>query len=124
MALGHIDIVSVPVADQDRAKAFYTDVLGFEVKADTPMGDGMRWLQLAPPGASTSIALVHSFETMTPGSLKGLARFTDDIQATYDELKARGLTWTCEPTDAGWGSFATFDDVDGNGWMVAQSRSG
>lgn len=122
MGLKHLDVVSTPVSDQDRAKAFYTDVLGFTVLADEPMGPDQRWVQLAPPDGKTSITLVTWFETMPAGSLKGLVLATDDIRATYDDLKARGLQWTSPVQDEFWGVFATFDDPDGNGWVVSQSK--
>jgi uncharacterized glyoxalase superfamily protein PhnB len=118
----HLQVVSVPVGDQDRAKAFYTEVLGFEVKGDMAYGSDQRWVELAPPGAPTSITLVTWFPSMAPGSLKGLVLNTDDIHATYDELAARGLTWHGPIQDEFWGTFATFDDPDGNGWVVAQSK--
>jgi catechol 2,3-dioxygenase-like lactoylglutathione lyase family enzyme len=116
-----LQVVSVPVSDQDRAKAFYTDVLGFELRADQAM-EGMRWVQLAPAGDAVSITLVTWFPTMPPGSLKGLVLGTDDIHAAYAELAGRGLRWNGGVEEAPWGTFATFDDPDGNGWVVAQMR--
>jgi predicted enzyme related to lactoylglutathione lyase len=124
MAETYLEVVSVPVSDQDRAKAFYMNVLGFELRADQTMGEQMRWVQLAPSGGSASITLVTWFPTMPPGSLKGLVLATDDIHATYAELAARGLRWNGGVEEAFWGTFATFDDPDGNGWVVAQSRGG
>lgn len=124
MAGTYLEVVSVPVSDQDRAKAFYMDVLGFELRSDQSMGEQMRWVQLAPPGGSASITLVTWFPTMPAGSLKGLVLATEDIRATYAELAARGLRWNGEIEEAFWGTFATFDDPDGNGWVVAQARRG
>ena len=124
MGVRRLQVVSVPVGDQDRAKAFYTDVLGFEVRNDTPMGPDQRWVELAAPGDDTSITLVTWFETMPPGSLKGLVLDTPDIRATYDELAGRGLKWNGPIEDQFWGTFATFDDPDGNGWVVATSKAG
>jgi catechol 2,3-dioxygenase-like lactoylglutathione lyase family enzyme len=118
----HLQVVSVPVSDQDRAKIFYADVLGFEVKNDSQYGPDQRWVELAPPGAPTSITLVTWFPSMAPGSLKGLVLGTDDIHAAYAALAARGLAWHGPIQDAFWGTFATFDDPDGNGWVVAQSK--
>lgn len=120
MAGIYLELISVPVSDQDRAKAFYTDVLGFELRADQQLGEEMRWVQLAPPSGSTSITLVTWFPTMPPGSLKGMVLATEDIHATYGELAARGLRWNGAIEEAFWGTFATFDDPDGNGWVVAQ----
>jgi catechol 2,3-dioxygenase-like lactoylglutathione lyase family enzyme len=120
----YIEVVSVPVSDQDRAKAFYADTLGFEVVSDHPMGEGMRWVQLRPPNSATSITLVSWFDAMPPGSLKGTVLATDDINATYQQLEGRGLRWNGPVEEQFWGSFATFDDPDGNGWVVAQSTHG
>jgi catechol 2,3-dioxygenase-like lactoylglutathione lyase family enzyme len=120
MTLTHIDVVSVPVSDQDRAKAFYLDTLGFELVNDQ-MGEGMRWVQLRPPGSATSITLVTWFPTMPPGSLEGIVLATDDIHAEYDRLAERGLRWNGPVEEQFWGTYATFDDPDGNGWVVAQA---
>src|SRR5580765_4239201 len=99
-----VQIVSVPVSDQDRAKAFYTDVLGFEVRDDSPMGPDQRWVELIPAGSDTAITLVTWFETMPPGSLKGIVLATDDIRATYNELAGRGLKWNGPIEDQFWGT--------------------
>jgi catechol 2,3-dioxygenase-like lactoylglutathione lyase family enzyme len=120
MTLRQIAVVSVPVSDQDRAKAFYVDTLGFELQADNPFGDGQRWVQVGPTGASTSLTLVTWFETMPPGSLKGLVLETDDVHGDYQALSARGVRFTGPVEEQFWGSFATFEDVDGNGWVLQQ----
>ena len=120
MKLNRIDIVSVPVADQDEAKAFYTDVLGFEVVRDNPMGPGQRWVQLAPVGAETSITLVTWFESMAPGSVKGMVLDTDDIDGAHGTLVERGVA-VSDVQAAPWGRFVTFEDPDGNGWVVQQA---
>lgn len=117
-----LETVSVPVSDQERAKLFYREVLGFALRADQPMDEGTRWVQLAPPGGSATITLVTWFPSMPPGSLKGLVLATDDIHATFAELAGRGLRWNGAVEEAFWGTFATFDDPDGNGWVVAQVR--
>jgi len=116
-----IALVSVPVSDQDRAKAFYTETLGFELLADNPYGDGQRWLQVAPKGAETGLTLVTWFETMPPGSTKGLVLETDDVDASYQELAARGVRFNGPVEQQFWGRYATFDDPDGNGWVLQQS---
>ena len=66
-----VSVVSIPVSDQDRARSFYRDVLGFEEVADTPYGDGLRWVQVRPPGSPTSFTLVTWFPSMPPGSVSG-----------------------------------------------------
>ena len=67
-----VRVVSVPVSDQDRAKSFYTDTLGFELRIENVFGDGMRWIEVAPEGSTTSLSLLTWFDTMPPGSLQGL----------------------------------------------------
>jgi catechol 2,3-dioxygenase-like lactoylglutathione lyase family enzyme len=119
MGINRVQVISVPVSDQQRAKAFYTDVLGFDVQNDMPMGPDSRWIQLAPPGGETSITLVTWFEKMPAGCLTGTVLNTDDIQKTYDEFSARGLKWNGPIEEQFWGTFATFDDPDGNNWVVA-----
>jgi len=94
-----IQIVSVPVADQERARAFYVDTLGFEIRADDSWGEGMRWVEVAPKGSAISLTLVTWFESMPPGTMQGLVVGADDIQATYDELDARGVPLDFPPTE-------------------------
>jgi catechol 2,3-dioxygenase-like lactoylglutathione lyase family enzyme len=120
MALQSLFIVSVPVTDQDRSKAFYAEKLGFGVRADNLFGQ-LRWVQLQPPGGGTSITLVTWFPTMPPGSLRGLVIECDDIQETAAELSRRGVTLNEDIQDAPWGKFTSVDDPDGNGWVIQQT---
>jgi catechol 2,3-dioxygenase-like lactoylglutathione lyase family enzyme len=90
----HIDqvgTVMVPVSDQDRALEFYVDKLGFEKRTDTPFGDGERWLEVAPPGAATTIALVLPREGDPTGIMTRVALSTQDIDADHSDLLARGV---------------------------------
>lgn len=114
-----IDIVSIPVSDQQAAKAFYQDVLGFEVLRDTPMGPDQRWIQLAPRGAETSITLVTWFDAMPPGSVHGMVLQTADIEAAHARLASQGLELPAIK-EAPWGRYVTFTDPDGNGWILQQ----
>ena len=123
MALRQISIVSIPVVDQAAARAFYTDVLGFQVLRDEPMGPEQRWLQLAPPGSVASITLVTWFTQMPAGIIQGLVLTSDDIDADHAALTSRGLAIS-ELADAPWGRYATFNDVDGNGWVLVQPATG
>jgi catechol 2,3-dioxygenase-like lactoylglutathione lyase family enzyme len=116
-------VISVPVTDQERSKAFYSDVLGFDVVADTPFQDNQRWVQLRPPNGETSITLVTWFPGMPAGSLDGIVLECDDIEATFEELTRRGLEFTSPVTKEFWGTFATFDDPDGNGWILSVSAA-
>jgi catechol 2,3-dioxygenase-like lactoylglutathione lyase family enzyme len=113
-----VQIVSVPVSDQARAKAFYVDILDFDLLEDTPFGSGMRWVQVAPKGSTTSLTLVTWFESMPPGSLQGLVVATEDIHATYDELSAKGVLFDFPPTEQPGGLQAVFRDPDGNGLVL------
>lgn len=123
MAITDIAVVSMSVSDQDRAKSFYVDTLGFELLADTPMGPDMRWVQVRPKNGSTSLTLVTWFPTMPPGSNKGLVVECDDIERTYDELAGRGIAFDGPIETQPWGRFATFDDPDGNGIVLQQSAA-
>lgn len=115
-----IDIVSIPVSDQAAAKQFYVDMLGFEVVRDNPMGPDQQWVELAPPGAETSITLVTWFASMPPGSVQGLVLDTSDIDNAHEILTAKGLE-IGSIESAPWGKFATFSDPDNDGWVLQQS---
>src|SRR5208282_2386760 len=90
MALTNLEVISVPVSDQDRAKQFYAGQLGFSVEIDGSFGESMRWVMLRPPGSGTAITLVTWFDTMPAGSLKGSVLGCDDLEKTLAELTARG----------------------------------
>lgn len=102
---------------------YYEEVLGFRVVRDRPMGSGVRWIQLAPPGSSTCISLVTWHEHMPPGCQQGLVLGTDDIETDHEILHTQGVDIS-EICTAPWGQFATFSDPDGNGWVLAQAESG
>ena len=118
-----ISTVSVVVSDQDRSLAFYTEKLGFELQMDAPMGQS-RWVQLAPKGANTALVLAKPTPDM-PAEVYERARsmmggFTnfifnvDDMQATFNELSARGVEFVDQPSQQPWGWWATIKDPDGN----------
>ena len=113
-------IVSLPVGDQERARHCYVDTLGFELRADNPWGEGMRWVEVAPTGSTASLALVTWFPSMPRGSLQGLVVSTADIGATYEELVARGVAFDGPPTAQSGGILVVFRDPDGNGLVLAQ----
>ena len=116
-----LSIVSVPVTDQERAKAFYRDVLGFQVTREADRSPGQRWVQMKPPSGPTSISLVTWFEAMPPGSAQGLVLDTSDIEFAHGKLKSRGLAIGAIE-DASWGRFATFRDPDGNGRVLVTAH--
>lgn len=119
MAIVSFEIVSIPVADPQRAKSFYQDTLGFELLREEPMGPGRHWIQLRPKGCATTIALVTWFETMQPGGLQGVMLNSSDIDADYAVLSARGLQLSAIQEQP-WGRFTMFNDPDGNGWILRQ----
>jgi catechol 2,3-dioxygenase-like lactoylglutathione lyase family enzyme len=120
MPITHVQLCSIPVSDQDRARDFYVDTLGFELLADTEMGPGMRWVQVRPPGATTSVTLVTWFPTMPAGCLKGTVLETDALESDIEALRDKGLA-IGEIEAAPWGRFVTFDDPDGNGIVLQES---
>ena len=125
MALNNLEVVSVPVSDQERAKRFYAGQLGFTVVMDGTFGEGMRWVMLEPPGSRTRITLVNWFDTMPAGSLRGAVLGCDDLEETLAELVARGVAFHDEAIEeAPWGRWKTFDDPDGNSWIVQQNNPG
>jgi predicted enzyme related to lactoylglutathione lyase len=83
--------VSIPVGDVDRALDFYTTKLGFEVRLDAHYGDGKRWIEVAAPGASTSIALAPPGPGRSPGVDTGIRLTTADVEADHTSLKSRGV---------------------------------
>ncbi len=89
--------VTVPVVDQDAAIAFYTGMLGFELVADVAYGDGERWVEVAPPGGGTALALVPPRGDYQAGRLTGIALTTTDALADHEELKAKGVDVDAEP---------------------------
>ena len=119
MAIISFEIVSVPVSDQERAKRFYHDVVGFDLVREDPMGPNQKWIQLSPKGCSTTIALVTWFDTMRPGGLQGVMLNVTDIDKDYKELASRGLELT-EIKQEPWGRYSMFNDPDGNGWILRQ----
>ena len=101
---------------------FLVDGLGFELLRDAQMQPGLRWVQVAPRGAATSVTLVTWFETMPAGSNRGLVLETDDLEGDVERLRARGLEFPDGIQQQPWGRFVTFADPDGNG-LVLQATS-
>jgi catechol 2,3-dioxygenase-like lactoylglutathione lyase family enzyme len=89
--ISQIGTVIVPVSDQDAAIAFYTEKLGFEKRSDTPFGNGDRWVEVAPAGAATTVAIVKPRPGEPTGVETRIALSTSDIDADHAELKARGV---------------------------------
>jgi catechol 2,3-dioxygenase-like lactoylglutathione lyase family enzyme len=89
--IAKIGVVIVPVSDQDRAIEFYTEKLGFELRADAPYGDGERWVEVAPPGAATRIALVPPQQGQSVGVPTNIGFTTRDVEADHAYLKGQGV---------------------------------
>ena len=114
-----LEVVPIPVSDVDRAKRFYSEQAGFVVDLDTHIGEGMRLVQLTPPGSGCSIHLSSGILNMAPGVLEGLVLVVSDIEAARAELVERGVD-VSEVQDLPGGLFVFFSDPDGNGWSVQQ----
>ena len=125
-----LELVPIPVADVDRAKAFYSEKAGFVIDLDHQPNDDFRIVQLTPPGSGCSIMVGKGAIGTAPGSVQGLQLVVEDIEAAHAELKARGLdigpirhfengTWI-DGKGGRWNSFAFFDDPDGNGWALQE----
>ncbi len=113
-----LELVGIPVADVDRAKAFYVRA-GFRADVDQTVSDDVRFVQLTPPGSACSIALGTGIVGSAPGSVEGLQLVVGDIHAARAELVERGV----EVSDVEmfpWGDFVYFNDPDGNSWAVQQ----
>jgi catechol 2,3-dioxygenase-like lactoylglutathione lyase family enzyme len=137
-----LEAVVIPVSDVERAKAFY-GILGWRLDADFAFDNGFRVVQYTPPGSPTSVQFGTKIAAAAPGSAQGLYLVVSDIQAARDELAARGVDVSDvfhpetpgaqflrngtpgrvdgrAPDDASYGSFATFDDPDGNTWLLQE----
>jgi catechol 2,3-dioxygenase-like lactoylglutathione lyase family enzyme len=134
-----LEVVVVPVSDVDRAKQFYAS-LGWRLDADIARGDGFRVVQFTPPGSGCSIQFGTNIASAPPGSAQSMYLVVSDIEAVRDELRARGVEVSevfhegapgarfhqagrvsgPAPDQGTYGSFATFSDPDGNGWLLQE----
>ena len=129
-----LEVVVIAVADVDRSKRFYGD-LGWRLDADFTVGDEFRVVQFTPPGSPCSIHFGRGITTAAPGSARGLYLVVSDIQAARAELVARGAEVTQvfhragpgkppvggpDPERRSYSSFASFNDPDGNGWLLQE----
>jgi catechol 2,3-dioxygenase-like lactoylglutathione lyase family enzyme len=112
-----LELVAVPVSDVDRAIAFYRDRAGFTLDHDHRVKEGLRFVQLTPPGSACSIALGEGITDAVPGSVRGLQLVVEDAEAARAELAGRGVD-VGEVEVFPWGSFVFFSDPDGNSWAV------
>jgi len=126
-----LELVPIPVSDVDRAKAFYTERVGFQEDLDHSTGEEFRVVQLTPPGSACSIAIGTGIVGTPPGSVQGLQLVVPDVDAAREQLLERGVeasevqhfdgsNWR-SGGGGDWNSFAFFSDPDGNGWVLQQS---
>ncbi|MEM7800166.1 MAG: VOC family protein [Chloroflexota bacterium] len=123
-----VSTVSVFVANQDRAKAFYTDILGMELRADNPLFPGAtsRWLAVAPAGAETEIILYLPDENwehykQVVGKSQAITLALPDMNAVYTSLKEKGVTFISEPEKQPWGTYAIIQDSEGNKLILVEA---
>jgi catechol 2,3-dioxygenase-like lactoylglutathione lyase family enzyme len=128
-----LELIIVPVSDVDRAKAFYTDTMGFHLDVDHRAGEAFRVVQLTPPGSACSITIGTGVSQMTPGSYQGLHLIVTDIEAARSWLVERGADVSqpfhfgpegqaqgLSPGRGNYESFLSLSDPDGNGWVVQE----
>jgi predicted enzyme related to lactoylglutathione lyase len=128
-----LELVLIPVSDVDRAKAFYTEQVGFALDVDHQPSDEFRVVQMTPPGSACSITLGIGITDATPGSVRGTHLVVTDIEAARAELVARGVEvseirhmgsngWEPgpDPERRKYGSYADFSDPDGNTWVLQE----
>ena len=114
-----LELVAIPVSDVDRAKAFYTEKIGFNADHDHRVNAELRFVQLTPPGSACSISFGEGITDAAPGSVQGLQLVVSDVKVAHASLSERGVQ-VSEIQDFPWGSFVFFSDPDGNGWAVQQ----
>ena len=132
-----LELVLLPVSDIDRAKAFYTEKVGFNLDVDHEPSDEFRVVQMTPPGSACSITVGKGITDATPGSYRGTHLVVTDIEAARAELVGRGVDvseirhmgpggWEPgpDPERRDYGSFADFIDPDGNTWVLQEARRG
>jgi catechol 2,3-dioxygenase-like lactoylglutathione lyase family enzyme len=122
MAVQKVTVVSVPVSDQERAKAFYVDTLGLELVRDDDSVPELRWIQVAPKQGGTALVLVTWFDSMPPGCLRGLVLSSDDLRADYQQLVAKGVQFDGPPQPQPYAALeAVAHDPDGNRLVLQQA---
>jgi predicted enzyme related to lactoylglutathione lyase len=113
---------TIPTRDQDRALAFWTEKMGFQVVTDQPMGPGLRWIELRIPGAQTGVTLFTppGFEDRI-GTFTGMSFGCENVEKTYKELSDRGVEFVQPPKKEDWGTSALFKDPDGNTFVLGSN---
>lgn len=112
--------VFIFVEDQEKAKNFWCDKIGFKLKIEEDMGE-YKWLEVSPPFGDTSLVLYPKcLRENSPKSHSTITFFTDDIKSTYKELLSKGVKFKGEPKDTGYGIFTDFEDENGNIFSLKQ----
>src|SRR5262249_16060930 len=120
LMIKNVDFVSIPVEDQKRALRFYTEKLGFSIFTDQPFNEQQRWIELKIADAQTKVVLSTPDEHRDRiGGLQNLTILCDDVDRTYEELKARGVEFTSPPRTEHWGRMAMFKDSEGNIFLIS-----
>jgi predicted enzyme related to lactoylglutathione lyase len=114
-----LELVAVPVSDVDRAKAFYSEQVGFNVDTDQIPMEGLRFIQLTPPGSACSVAIGTCIVEAEPGSIGNLQLVVQSADAAREELSGRGVECS-EVQEFPWGRFVYFSDPDGNRWSLQE----
>lgn len=117
----YVRFIELPVVDQDRATAFYTEKLGLRIAQDRPYQEGWRWITLEIPGSQTKILLTRKTDQTARDGVPSLVLTVDDVLQTYQQIKEKGVVFTTEPTTAPWDEgevFAVFQDSEGNLVMI------
>jgi catechol 2,3-dioxygenase-like lactoylglutathione lyase family enzyme len=131
-----LELVVIPVSDVDRAKEFYAEKLGFRLDVDHTAGEVFRVVQLTPPGSACSVTIGTGLTKVAPGTYQGLHLVVDDIEAARAQMVERGVevsepfhfgaqgqTPGLHPERADYATYLSFDDPDGNGWLVQEVRT-
>jgi catechol 2,3-dioxygenase-like lactoylglutathione lyase family enzyme len=127
------ELVVLPVTDVDLAKEFYTDKLGWNLDVDHKASENFRVVQVTPPGSACSVTIGTGLTTATPGSYQGMHLVVDDIEAAREQLAGRGVEVSepfhfgaegqapgLHPERSDYGTYLSFSDPDGNGWLVQE----
>ncbi len=121
-----LEVVPMPVSDVDAAKAFYTERVGFHLDHDVRPVDGMRVVQMTPPGSACSVVVGEGLPLGEPGSVKGVQLVVEDVDAVREELAGRGVpvgeVQQLGPEGSQGSRYLFFEDPDGNGWAVQELK--
>ena len=114
-----VKFASIPVTDQDRALAFYTEKLGFRLLTDQPFNEKQRWIELGIAGSDTRIVLFRFDDGLQPGTKMNVTFWADDVEGTVRELERKGVEFAMKPQKADWGTAALFEDTEGNTFVLS-----